>query len=340
MRKIEQTSEKTGKSKTVKCQQCKMGFKPDGYYKSRSKRFALDGRLVWCNACIRTIFLEYAEVYNGDLPLALLGMCRLLDVPYIRDITEQLDLSDSAVIGKYLNRIGMNAKYNKYGFVDGDIITENQLRQNADDTALTEDAPCDFEITEEMRRLWKNPSYVSDDYLILWEHYTELQERHYDANDQQRGYFPVLADLFLKREKAGWREDGLDEYDKLSKLYNATYSAAGFTPKERAAVSSNNTTLSNIVQLAESESFIEPWLYRKSYPQRRDEVWRQELDNLNHINKNEGLPILKELPRYSVKVGTDDIYTKDEIEKAEQLPLDELEQDLHAEFEDNSIAGD
>jgi hypothetical protein len=331
MKKIQQTGAPPKRPPKPKCHCCKAACKAEDMYKSRSKRFSLDGRYVWCAGCIRAMYLDFAALYGGARPLALLSVCKVLDVPYIREIADALDLTDGAVVGKYLNRVGMDSRHNQKSFFEGDAARESEI--SAPPVITVVSAPAahaerNFKITAEMRKLWKNPSYAEEDFAILWEHYSDLQARHCDANDQQRGYFPVLADLFLKREKAGWQENGIDEYDKLSKLYNATYSAAGFTPKENAPAK-GDITLSNIVQLAESAGFIEPWAYRKQYPQRRDEVWRQELDVLNHVNKNEGLPLLKELPRYSVKADTDDIYTKDEIEKADALSPDEIEAELN-----------
>ena len=334
-RKINRTDSagtQNGKGKCLCC--CHEKNITRDYYKSSSPYY--DGHLPWCKECTKKILSDMIEeMGSGSFEVGFFYFCRIADIPYYYNkVSDIEDKTPDSFIGAYLSKI-TTAKMGKgVRFADGDIRSESDIRDlvKALDVidGKTEPVEDEFEITDEMRRMWKNPSYEGrkDFYKILWEHYRELRTRYPDADDKQQLHFPRLADLNLKIETSSWDPAKIDDYEKYTRMYMKNFDMAGLSSKGSEKKNEGDLPLCSIVSICEDDGFVEPWDFVKPYNHRKDDIYFAELDMLNTYLENHGQERVDELPRLFNHDSRLDVYTEEELRKADDSDSDDSIADI------------
>lgn len=335
-----------GKRETPKqtCFRCKEDFPLKEFYKISSPSYP--EHIPWCKNCTREMLLTIIEQYGGDKELGVLAFCRMLDIPFLYDkITPIIDDIDN-FLGKYIQLLSVmkkaKRKTNSFGdsthFTEQDILKLRHVNKVISGDTQTD---CeDFEITKDMKALWKNPLYDDNKlyYSILWEHYQHLISSQPDATPSQKLHFPKLAELHLQGEILGW-ESKWDEYKKLQDMYLARFTAAGLSLKNQPKKEDVSVGICELIQgMENSGEFIEPWDSVVEYNHRRDLVSKFELDTINVARKNAGLECIDELPRYVTARGTTphERFSDDEIALSERIDREQnLENILNTDDEES-----
>ena len=312
------------------CHKCKEPKTDRQFYKSSSPYYK--DILPWCKDCLKVILSEIIhDQYSGDFELGVLAFCRMIDIPYWRDKVQKLSDDKDVFVGKYLTIVAQKKTTNSIPprFCNGDYTTEKQildLRHNqgviSGEIKSNNDS---FEITEEMMSMWRNPAYKGNKtiFSMLWEHYQFLSASFPDADARQKIHFPMLADLYVQGEMAGW-EKHFDDYKKLQEMYISRFTVAGLSQKNNKKSEETSVGVCELIDTLEKNgTFTEPWDTVINYDHRRDLVSKFELDTINTARENAGHSRIEELPRWAtIKEGSPfERFSDDEKALADRIDI-------------------
>ena len=227
---------KTGSSNTAKtikkvCSAC-------GKEKSITRDFFVsynplhkDGRIPMCKDCIKNACFND----NGEFEIEnFKSLLRQLDKPFIQSLwnasitevqnnTGQNDVSEDAIVGKYLKNISMQQHRSKtwkdsiFGNVsnaEGGIETSRRKSMNADKVYYLSDE--DFVVTEDVIRLF-GEGYTAKEYETMKRIYEDSKQDYPNISTSQKNLLLRYV-RFAAKEEIATSSGGIADAEKWSKL--------------------------------------------------------------------------------------------------------------------------
>lgn len=194
------------------------------FAKSQSPLYAGNsGFLPICNHCLEALYEQYIEQL-GNHPEALKRVCMHWDIYY----TDKLAASCYSVSGnttrmiKHLKTCNLG-QYNGKTFDSYLLEVANIISDDSDVSKYDSE-----HVTTDIVTIW-GLGYTEAEYKMLNDHYNILKEQ-IDSNDP-------IQDALIKDAceqhilKYRYRDNDIDKYDKVSKLYQNTLSNANLKPR-------------------------------------------------------------------------------------------------------------
>lgn len=224
------------------CATCGKSYKKldNNFPASQSELYAgLEYHLPTCKRCLNKLY-EYYCIKLGDEDEAIRRICMKYDIYYDQSLANasRKITKDRSRISTYISRANLIQYKNK---TYDDTIDEEQT-QTIDSLSDLKDIKENNDVVINERTTIKRwgLGFAPDEYEMLNSHLKLLKEQAGDCDFTRESLLKDLCVIKVQQNRAITDKD-VDKYDKLTKLYQATLSAADLRQK----VSSKDVILNN-----------------------------------------------------------------------------------------------
>lgn len=217
----------------IRCLRCDNEFEAVDAYKSRSITFRGTGRVPYCRECLGTLFDEYVQEYTqfgfrSPRRKAAERICMMLDIYYNDTIydsamkeKEKVSYKNRHFIEVFLKQTFVQ-QYSKKNYNTAIKEQYEEARLNGgvimETSELSED---DMEAVKKATKIFGR-GYLDDDYLYLYDQYTDWTARYECNTKAQEEVFKRLSCLQLEILKATRKGESTVNLDKTYREYMAT----------------------------------------------------------------------------------------------------------------------
>lgn len=222
---------------------------------------ANDKYLPICDICLDNILNQYKQRFNSA-EQAVERVCLHFDIYFDIDLLETCQSNDNLLVyfKEYCRKCNIASRngrhtYDEYLAEKGDLPSYLvDVNQAAHSGAL------DDEVLER----WGKGSFSRDDYEALEAHYHMLKRQNPNCNSNQEIFIKDLC-LTKWQQMNAIANHNIADYQKLTQLYQDTFSKAGLKIGQEALEGGNNTfgvTLETISQYTPEEYYKDQKLYK------------------------------------------------------------------------------
>jgi len=125
----------TIKIEKFECSCCGLSKITDDFYPSYSIVNKQRAMMTICKDCIDVLWKSYLLRYTGDLAKSLYYFCMLLDIPFFKNIMEEIKVTDQGLnfFKKYMTKILAFGKQNSVlTFLEGQLLFDGSNEKNPD----------------------------------------------------------------------------------------------------------------------------------------------------------------------------------------------------------------
>ena len=199
-------------SSTLHCVCCGKEFKLKDFYNSNSNLHAASGKIPWCRDCIDNIYYDYCEKYktNGYAEpekKAIERMCMFLDIYFCNKVYDAAvkQIEDGAVTSSLISSYIRIAKLSQYRSKNYNTTLQeryNEARFNDRPVSIYSDEDSNMnETVEKAMKLFGN-GFEDDDYVYLYNQYSDWTARHECNTKAQEEVFKNICLTQLQLLKA------------------------------------------------------------------------------------------------------------------------------------------
>jgi hypothetical protein len=239
----------------IYCTGCDHDKKPSEFYKSYGA--TKSGTLPYCKQCCINMSLNDNGTLNID---KFKNMLSKVDRPFLyQTLTDNLNKYTKleSAIGFYFKDLGMTQNR---GLRYKDSIFENE-----ESNKLSGMNSVSYNISEDVIRKW-GQNYNSEQIIKLENFYNDMQNSYDVKTASHKDYLKKISKVSLKMDEA-LDNDNVNEFQKLSGVYDNLMKSAKFTAVQRSAVDDTGgfATFCEFIESLEKEGFIEPAKVTEDY---------------------------------------------------------------------------
>lgn len=248
------------------CVKCGKHYKKqDGNFPaSQSELYAGNNyKLPICRNCLDELYTFYCEKL-GDEDKALRRVCMKFDIYFNQSLADASNkiTKNRSRIHSYISRANLRQYKDKtYDTTieeeqTGVIKSEEHLNELKEDGKVS--------ISNATIERWGIGCFSDADYKVLDDHYKMLKRQNPNCDNNQEIFIKDLCYIKLQQLKA-MRNNNIDDFDKLTKLYRDTFKQAGLKTVQETDSSNEETlgvTLATISQYTPEEYYRDKKLYK------------------------------------------------------------------------------
>jgi hypothetical protein len=241
---------KTAVVEKYKCTCCGVGKDYDNFYPSFSILHKEKAMMTICKDCVDVLWKNYLIRYSGDLSRSLYYFCMLLDVPYFKNIMEEVKVTEDIIkfFKKYMNKIISFGKQNNIlTFIEGQILFDG----------TNEKTPAFFDYDEEEVNYIPNIKDVKfwgkippADIYFLNAHYKDWCDR-YEVKD--KGMETIVQQICHKELRIFRLNEVNQNTSNEIKDLQALMTSANLKPVQNKSVGTEENTLGAWIKRFENE---------------------------------------------------------------------------------------
>lgn len=180
-------------------------------------------RIDICNNCLNDLMKYYTNLYENE-DKALKRVCLHYDLYYSEDVLKVAKVKNpsASLIKNYISKLNMKQHdcrgktFDTYLDENENIITSKEDLQEVKENS-------EHNISQATFDRW-GAGLPAEDYVSLNSHYKMLLKQFPDGvNFKQDTLLKMLCQTNLQMDKC-WKDDQVDKYEKLAKLYQSTLS--------------------------------------------------------------------------------------------------------------------
>jgi hypothetical protein len=267
--KIDKIKPDEEKQRLYYCSCCGKSYKRQkgNFSVSYSPLFAgNNGYVTICNRCRDQYFSLVTDFFSGNEERAIDRMCSLFDWYYEDSAvasTRKIS-ADRSRIGAYPSKMCLTQIRDK-GTTYLDTIRDRQtdiIESEEHLNELKEDGK--VSISNATIERWGLGCFSDADYKTLDDHYKMLKRQNPNCDNNQEIFIKDLCYIKLQQLNA-MKQNDVDDFDKLTKLYRSTFQQAGLKTVQETDSSNDETlgvTLATISQYTPEEYYKDKKLYK------------------------------------------------------------------------------
>jgi len=323
-------------SKAKSCLKCvnEKGEKPlTKFYISYSEMHA-DNKVPYCKDCL----LEMVDVNNVE---SVKDALRQIDRPFLHNIWEAAQNEGREPFGTYMKNISMHQHRTKT-WIDSHFINQSSVSPVYSEDVVINSSKNEiaYIITYELIDKW-GEGYTTDEYRRLESFYTGMKDSYEIDTESHRDYLKKICMVSQDMDKV-LKKGMIDQYKKLSDVYDKLMKSAKFTAVQRSAADKTGglNTFSEFAEFAEKQGFVPKFVIENP------DIVDKTLDNMMNFTRRLvlGDPNLANIVEASIEkmaekeAALEAESTIDNFEEEEEYDLsldDDLdEEDMYIPIED------
>lgn len=228
----------------IRCESCNKEYKNTDMYNSKSRVFRSHGKIPYCEQCLSDMYDEYVIKYTVmDHPTpkrkAMERICMITDKYYSDKLfdsamkeREKECYQKKTFVWLYMKQTNMY----QYALKDYDntiqerYLLDSQNGMITPENVVSEKSDDELEVIEESKRIFGN-GFSEDDYLYLYDQYTDWTTRHECNTKAQEEVFKRLCFVQLDLLKATRTKQPTKDLDAT---FQNLLGTANLQPKQNA----------------------------------------------------------------------------------------------------------
>jgi hypothetical protein len=203
-----------------------------------------------CKDCLDVLWRAYLVKYSSDIPRALYYFCMLIDIPYFKNIIDEIKVTEDILkfFKKYISKVNSFGKQNNtITFLDGQLLYDGS---NELDPAFFEYDPDAVNFIPDLVDIRTWGKLPPQDLYFLKEEYKDWKNR-YEIKD--KAMEEVVKQICHKQLKIfRLNEGGMNTSKELSDM-NSLMTSASLKPIQNKGIGTEENTLGAWIKRFEQE---------------------------------------------------------------------------------------
>ena len=230
----------------------------DKFYSSNSPLFGSTHKVPICKSCISDM-IDYNNINT------IYKVLQIMDIPFDYETWEKCSSKNSKnIIGVYLRQVKNLSQWQGKTWKDS-IFNSFNNNTNKENNDMNNYSNINEEIPIELINKWGNNYTIQQ--IEKLEKFNKDMMNSYDVKTaSHKDYLKKICKVSLKMDEA-LDNNEVNEFQKLSTVYDNLMKSAKFTAVQRSAVDDTGgfATFSEFIEALEKEGFIEPKKIEEDY---------------------------------------------------------------------------